>query len=86
MAAKDSRKRLVSDFMSTRMHTLRRNDNLTIADDLMKQERVRHLPVLDEYGDLCGVVTQRDLFRGAVLRSLGYGSTRRGVDARHPAR
>ena len=56
------------------MLTLGRNDTLTIADELMKQQRVRHLPVLDDYGDLCGIVTQRDLFRGAVLRSLGYGS------------
>lgn len=74
MAVKDRGKRVVADVMSTEMLTLGRNDTLSIADDLMHQERMRHLPVLDEYGDLCGVVTQRDLFRGAVLRSLGYGS------------
>jgi CBS domain-containing protein len=74
MAEKDRRTLAVADVMSTDMLTLRRNDTLTIADDLMKQKRVRHLPVLDESGDLCGIVTQRDLFRGAVLRSLGYGT------------
>lgn len=74
MTANDGRERVVSDVMSTEMVTLGRNDTLTIADDLMKQQRVRHLPVLDEDGDLCGIVTQRDLFRGAVLRALGYGS------------
>ena len=74
MAAEKRREGLVVDLMSTEMHTLGRNDTLTIADELMQQERVRHLPVLDSDGELCGIVSQRDLFRGAVLRSLGYGA------------
>ena len=64
----------VRDVMSRDVHTVRRNDKLAIADGLMKQERVRHLPVLDEDGEVCAVVSQRDLFRGALLRALGYGS------------
>ena len=63
----------VADIMSTEVITVERNDPLTVADDLMKQKHIRHVLVLDSYGDLCGVVTKRDLFRGAVLRSLGYG-------------
>ena len=34
----------------------------------------RHIPVLNSDGELCGILTQRDLFRGILLRSLGYGS------------
>ena len=64
----------VRDVMSHDVHTVKRNDELAIADALMKQERVRHLPVLDEDGEVCAVVSQRDLFRGALLRALGYGS------------
>ena len=64
----------VRDVMSREVHTVKRNDELAIADALMKQERVRHLPVLDEDGEVCGVVSQRDLFRGALLRALGFGS------------
>jgi len=30
--------------------------------------------VLDDEGDLCGIITQRDLFRGELLRALGFGS------------
>ena len=60
--------------MSRHVHTVKRNDALAIADELMKQERVRHLAVLDEDGGVCAVVSQRDLFRGALLRALGYGS------------
>jgi CBS domain-containing membrane protein len=64
---------LVGDVMSTDVFTLGRNDTLSIADDLMKQQRIRHLPVLDADGALCGILSQRDLFRGMLLRSLGYG-------------
>ncbi len=64
----------VRDVMSREVHTVKRNDELAIADALMNQERVRHLPVLDEDGEVCAVVSQRDLFRGALLRALGYGS------------
>jgi len=64
---------LVEDVMSTNLFTLGRNDRLSIADDLMKQQRIRHIPILDSDGELCGIVTQRDLFRGILLRSLGYG-------------
>lgn len=64
----------VEDVMSRELLTLGRNDKLAAADDLMKHERIRHIPVLDEDGMLCGIVTQRDLFRGMLLKSLGYGS------------
>lgn len=64
----------VRDVMSKQVFTLRRNDKLAIADELMKQERIRHIPVLDDDGALCGIITQRDLFRGALLKALGYGT------------
>jgi CBS domain-containing protein len=65
----------VADLMSSEVHTLGRNDQLSVADDLMRMERIRHLPVLDEEGQLAGIVSQRDLFRGALARALGYGET-----------
>ena len=40
----------------------------------MNQGRLRHIPVIDSEGHLCGILSQRDLFRGILLRSLGYGS------------
>ena len=64
----------VKDVMSHELFTLGRNETLRVAEDLMKQERIRHIPVLDTDGVLAGIVTQRDLFRGILLRSLGYGS------------
>jgi CBS domain-containing protein len=63
----------VRDVMTAEVTTLLRNDKLTLADDIMRLGRIRHLPVLDENGQLAGIVTQRDLFRGALARALGYG-------------
>ncbi len=65
---------LVEEVMSKDVFTLGRNDKLSIADDLMKQKRIRHIPILGQDGELCGIISQRDLFRGILLRSLGYGS------------
>jgi CBS domain-containing protein len=63
----------VRDVMTAEVTTLQRNDQLTLADDIMRLGRIRHLPVVDENGELAGLVTQRDLFRGALARALGYG-------------
>ena len=64
----------VADVMQSEVKTIGRNDKLTTADDIMKQDRIRHLPVLDRDGNLCGILSQRDLFRGMLLKALGYGT------------
>jgi CBS domain-containing membrane protein len=64
----------VRDVMTADPTTLKRNDKLALADDIMRLGRVRHLPVLDDDGlRLVGIVTQRDLFRDALAQALGYG-------------
>jgi len=68
----------VKDLMISDVTTLRRNEQLTLADDVMNLGRVRHLPVLDDDGEtLIGIVTQRDLFRGALAQAIGYGDRAR---------
>ncbi len=65
---------LVRDVMTREVTTLERNDKLTIANDVMRLGRIRHMPVLeDDDKDLAGILSQRDLFRGALVRALGYG-------------
>ncbi len=68
-----SKPQRVRDLMTHEVTTLKRNDKLSIADDVMRLGRIRHLPVLDEDEQVVGIVSQRDLFRGALARALGYG-------------
>jgi len=64
----------VRDVMTTGPTTLKRNEKLTLADDIMQLGRIRHLPVIDDDdGKLIGIVSQRDLLRGALAQALGYG-------------
>ncbi|HYV57455.1 MAG TPA: CBS domain-containing protein [Candidatus Nitrosopolaris sp.] len=64
----------VRNLMTPEVATLQRNDKLTLADDVMRLGRIRHLPVLDDDGQkVVGIVSQRDLFRSALARTLGYG-------------
>jgi CBS domain-containing membrane protein len=62
---------VVRDLMSSEVVTLGRDETLDIADRIMSLGRIRHMPVVDGDGHLCGVVSQRDLFRGALATALG---------------
>ena len=72
--AMDNKSLLVRDAMTKDVVTLDRNEKLTHADDVMRLGRIRHLPVIDEEGNLAGIVSQRDLFHSGLLRALGYGT------------
>ena len=65
--------RPVSDLMTKEVVTIDANEPLSFADDVMQLGRIRHMPVVNEEGDLLGILSQRDLFRGALARALGYG-------------
>lgn len=66
----------VRDLMTSDVTTLKRNEKLTVASDIMQLGRIRHLPVLDDDGqEVVGIVSQRDLFRGALAKALGYGQS-----------
>lgn len=77
MAATDLSRLRVADLMTRDPATLKRNDQLSLADDVMRLGRIRHMPVVDDDDEtlVVGLVTQRDLFRGSLARALGYGSS-----------
>jgi len=58
--------------MSTDIEVVDRNDNLRAVEERMAARRLRHLPVV-EGGEIVGIVTQRDLFKGAMSSAMGYG-------------
>ncbi len=60
----------VADLMTRGVRTLSPVGNLAEASDLMSTHRIRHVPVVDTECRIVGLVSQRDLLRGA----LGGGS------------
>lgn len=52
----------VADLMSRDVITLEKDENLNLAEEVMRLGRLRHLPVVDR-GRLMGLVTHRDLLR-----------------------
>lgn len=61
----------VRDVMTRDVKTLRRNDRIAMADELMKIGRFRHVVVLDDDDRVAGVISQRDIFYGALAWSIG---------------
>ncbi len=59
----------VDDLMEREVVTLNAADNLSLAEDVMRLGRIRHLPVVQD-GALVGILSQRDLFRAAVSSVL----------------
>jgi CBS domain-containing membrane protein len=64
----------VRDVMTQDVLSVERNQKLSTVDDIMRLGRVRHILIVSETGDLEGVVSQRDLFHGGLLKALGYGT------------
>ncbi len=63
----------VREIMVKEVATLDINDELSLANDIMRLGRIRHLPVVDGTR-LAGIVSERDLFRTSLAEALGYGT------------
>jgi CBS domain-containing protein len=63
----------VRDIMVKEVATLDVNDELSLANDIMRLGRIRHLPVV-EGQRLVGIISERDLFRRSLAQALGYES------------
>src|SRR3974390_1139094 len=63
----------VKDIMTKEVATLGIDDELSLANDIMRLGRIRHLPVVS--GEtLVGIISERDLFRSSLAQALGYGN------------
>jgi CBS domain-containing membrane protein len=56
----------VDDIMTTELHTLLDSDCIFEARRLMTEQRIRHVPVVNEAGQFVGLLTQRDLLASTV--------------------
>ena len=71
---------LVPELMSTDLITLDEDQSFTEAEQIMKLERVRHLPVVKRGGRLVGLITHRDLLRAQTTLLLGLAGTKDDED------
>jgi CBS domain-containing protein len=67
--------------MTPRVIAVRPDDRLLDVAYLMFDDVIRHVPVVDEYGELTGVVSVRDLLRPLLADALG-GTTSTGTGDR----
>lgn len=51
----------INQIMTTDLFTLRAEDSLADAEQLMREHRIRHVPIVDDADTLIGLITQRDL-------------------------
>jgi len=51
----------VDEIMSVGVQTLHQSDNLADARQLMAKNGIHHLPIVDDAGDLVGLVSHRDV-------------------------
>jgi len=64
---------VVADLMTREVRSVAPNDPLATAKAAMDAGHFRHVVVLDEQGELVGVLSQRDLSYGPLAWSLGQG-------------
>jgi acetoin utilization protein AcuB len=65
----------IAQFMTSSVHTIGRDQSLSVAHELMNRHRIRHLPVMDG-GELIGIVSQRDLYFVEALGDTPPGDIR----------
>ena len=59
----------IKDMMKTDLFVLNENDTIKDASDIMRLEKIRHIPIVDAQHRLIGLVTHRDLI-GALVKKL----------------
>jgi CBS domain-containing membrane protein len=67
----------VGEVMTSELLLIEQNEPLARADELMRSGGVRHILAVDEDGALLGVLSQRDIFHGGLIKALGFGTRAR---------
>jgi len=63
---KDSERTLVSDVMTTQVRTITDDQSIESALEIMHRQKFRHLPLVDDRGQVIGMVSMRALLRDRV--------------------
>ena len=67
---------VVADIMIRDIVTLRLEQTLNDGNETMREHKIRHLPVLDDQGQLAGLLNQKVVLREALRITDTYGSKR----------
>jgi CBS domain-containing protein len=62
----------IREIMTTEIVTLKVDEELSLASDIMTLSRIRHFPVV-EGEQLVGIISQRDLFKASLASVMGHG-------------
>ncbi|GHG63788.1 CBS domain-containing protein [Alishewanella longhuensis] len=65
----------VADLMTADPLSLLRSASLKDAHDLMREKNIRHIPVIDEQGQLVGMLTQKVMMAAVIGLLAKYGAT-----------
>lgn len=68
----------VDEMMTANPHTLRETDSLHDAWHVMTEKHIRHIPIIDEAGNLKGLVTQRDILAATDPSLLNDAASEQG--------
>ena len=66
VAGQGEERQRAMDLMSPSLTTIKLGDSFEDAIAIVEEERIRHLPVVDDDGRLVGLLTQTDLLRAAL--------------------
>jgi CBS domain-containing membrane protein len=58
----------VKDLMTRDVFSLKKDDNLAAARDLMKLVRIRHIPIVDDDSNFIGLITHRDILSATISK------------------
>ena len=61
----------VRDLMTSEVLSVGPNESISNVQDLMDENRIRHVPVVDAKGRVLGLVSQRDVLQRALFEDTG---------------
>lgn len=65
--------KFVSDLMTPDPVAINQQDSLKVAHDLMREKNIRHIPVVNEQGELQGMLTQKIMIANVMKILATYG-------------
>ncbi|WP_462152053.1 CBS domain-containing protein [Pseudoalteromonas xiamenensis] len=63
----------VSDLMTPDPLCISQTDSLKVAHDLMREKNIRHIPIIDDQGQLQGMLTQKIMIANVMKILATYG-------------